>query len=257
MHSLLALTRAVPAGIANCELTHLAREPIDLRRARAQHAAYERALADAGCTVVRLPAEEAMADSVFVEDAAIVVDELAIITRPGAESRRGETASVANALAPHRRLAFIAEPGTIDGGDVLRVGRDVWVGLSTRTNEAAVEQMRALLAPHGYRVHGVAIAGVLHLKSAATEAGDGVVVVNPEWIDPALFSRTITVAPDEPHAANVLRVNGTLFAAAAFPRTNALLREAGFAVRTIEADELAKAEGALTCCSILVLPSRP
>jgi dimethylargininase len=252
----IALTRPVPASIAHCELTHLAREPIDLRRARAQHAAYERALAEAGCTIERLPAEDVMADSVFVEDAAIVVDELAIITRPGAESRRGETLSVARAVAAYRPLAHIREPATVDGGDVLRVGRDVYVGISTRTNDAAVGQLTSLLAPHGYRVHGVAIAGVLHLKSAATEAGDGVVLVNPRWIEPSLFTRTIAVDPDEPYGANVLRVNDTLFAAAAFPRTNDRLREAGFTVRTLEADELAKAEGALTCCSVLVLPFR-
>jgi dimethylargininase len=171
-------------------------------------------------------------------------------------SRRGETPTVARALEAYRPLAYIREPATIDGGDVLRVGRDVYAGISTRTNGAAVEQLTSLLAPHGYRVHGVPVAGVLHLKSAATEAGDGVVLVNPQWIDASLFARTIAVHPDEPYGANVLRVNDTLFAAAAFPRTNARLREAGFAVRTIEADELAKAEGALTCCSILVLPFR-
>jgi dimethylargininase len=200
-----------------------------------------------------LPAEDAMPDSVFVEDAAIVVDELAIITRPGAESRRGETASVAAALSRHRPLAYIEPPATIDGGDVLRVGRDLYVGLSTRTNNAVVEQLTALLPR--YRVHGVTVRGCLHLKSAATEAGDGVVVVNPEWIDPSLFATTINVDPGEPNAANVLRVGNFLFAAAAFPRTNARLRAAGFDVRELEAGELAKAEGALTCCSILVLPS--
>src|SRR5258706_10946309 len=185
--TVVALTRPVPASIAHCELTHLPREPIDLARARAQHAAYEHALAEAGCTIERLPAEDAMADSVFVEDAAIVVDELAIITRPGATSRRGETASVAAALAKHRPpakhrpLAFIEAPATIDGGDVLRVGRDVYVGLSTRTNESAVEQLTSLLAPHGYRVHGVPVDGALHLKSSVTEAADCLVIVNPQW----------------------------------------------------------------------------
>lgn len=253
---MIALTRPVPASIAHCELTHLSREPIDLPRAREQHAAYERALAEAGATIEQLPAEDAMADSVFVEDAAIVVDELAIITRPGAASRRGETASVAAALKKHRPLAFIEAPATIDGGDVLRVGRDVYVGLSTRTNESAVEQLGRLLTPHGYRVHGVPVDGALHLKSAVTEAGDGVVVVNPEWIDASRFARSIAVDPSEPYGANVLRIGDVLFAAAAFPRTNARLREAGFHVRELDAGELAKAEGALTCCSVLVLPFR-
>jgi dimethylargininase len=162
--------------------------------------------------------------------------------------------SVAAALSRYRPLAYIEAPATIDGGDVLRVGRDLYVGLSTRTNNAAVEQLTALLP--GYRVHGLAVRGCLHLKSAATEAGDGVVVVNPEWIDASLFARTISVDAGEPCAANVLRIGDVLFAAAAFPRTNARLRTAGFDVRELDGGELAKAEGALTCCSILVLPSR-
>ena len=247
-----ALTRAVPSSITRCELTHLARVPIDLARAREQHAMYERALAEAGCTVEHLPPEDDMPDSVFVEDTALVFAELAVITRPGAESRRGESASVAAALARYRPLTTIEAPATIDGGDVLCVGRDVYAGLSTRTNDAAVDQLARILEPLGYRVHAVTVHGCLHLKSAATEAGDGIVLVNPEWIDPSLFRRTIAVDPDEPNGANVLRLGGTLFAAAAFPRTNARLRQAGFNVHVIEADELAKAEAALTCCSLIV-----
>jgi dimethylargininase len=248
----IALTRSVPSSITQCELTHLARAPIDLARARAQHAAYEHALAETGCTIERLPPEDAMPDSVFVEDTALVFDELVVITRPGAESRRGETASVAAALARYRPLATIEAPAVIDGGDMLRVGRDVYVGLSTRTNDAAIEQLTRLLSPHRYRVHAVTVHGCLHLKSAATEAGDGMVLVNPEWIDASRFAKTIAVDPEEPAGANVLRIGGTLLAAAAFPRTNARLREAGFHLRVIEADELAKAEAALTCCSLII-----
>ena len=249
---MLAITRAVPSSIARCELTHLVRQPIDLARARVQHAAYEEALREAGFTIEHLPPADDMPDSVFVEDAAIVFDEVAVITRPGAESRRGETASVAAALSRYRTLAFIEAPAVVDGGDVLRVGHDIYAGLSTRTNDAAVEQLAHILEPYGYRVHGVNVRGCLHLKSAATEAGDGTVLLNPEWIDPALFARTINVHPEEPYGANVLRAGDTLLAAAAFPRTNARLREAAFNVRELQADELAKAEAALTCCSVLV-----
>jgi dimethylargininase len=247
-----ALTRPLPSTLAACQLTHIARVPIDLARAREQHAAYERALEGAGWAVVRIAAADELPDSVFVEDAAVVFDELAIITRPGAVSRRGEVAGVAEALAPLRELRFIEAPATVDGGDVLRVGRDVYVGLSTRTNAAAIEQMSAILGGYGYRVQAVEVAGVLHLKSAATEAAVGVVLVNPEWVDPRLFPAAIEVDPDEPQGANVLRAGDVLFAAAAFPRTNARLRAAGLHVRELEADELAKAEGALTCCSLLV-----
>jgi dimethylargininase len=249
---MFALTRHVPSSIVHCELTHLDRQPIDLGRARAQHAAYEQALIEAGCAVEHLPAADDLPDSVFVEDTAIVFAELAVITRPGAESRRGETDSVATALARYRPLAFIEAPAVMDGGDALCVGRNIYAGLSTRTNHAAVEQLARILEPHRYRVHGVAVQGCLHLKSAATEAGDGMVLVNPEWVDASLFDRTIRVDPGEAYGANVLRAGGSLLAAAAFPRTNARLREAGFNVREVEAGELAKAEAALTCCSLLI-----
>src|SRR5260221_10996135 len=168
---MLALTRAVPDSIARCELTHLARQPIDFARARVQHAAYEEALRKAGYTIEHLPSADEMPDSVFVEDTAIVLDELAVITRPGAESRRGETASVAAALSRYRTLAFIEAPAVVDGGDVLCVGRDVYAGLSTRTTVAAVEQLAHILERLGYRVHGVTAPGSLHFKSAATDPG--------------------------------------------------------------------------------------
>jgi dimethylargininase len=256
---LVAITREVSTAFAECELTHLTREPIDVALARRQHAAYEALLAELGCEVEHLPEEPALPDSVFVEDAAVVVDELAVIARPGAESRRGETASVAAALARHRPLAHIEPPATLDGGDVLRMGCRVYVGLSSRTNEAGVEQLAALLAPFGYAVEGVPLDGCLHLKSAVTEVGEGTVVLNPRWIDRAMFDRyeQIDVAPDEPSAANVLRVTApvgsdTVVLPAASPRTAERLAARGLQVRTVEVTEVAKAEGGVTCCSILL-----
>src|SRR5437762_7376109 len=127
---LLALTRPVPRTIADCELTHIAREPIDFARATRQHAEYEQLLSTLGCTVEQLPEEPGYPDSVFIEDTAIVLDECAVITRPGASSRRGETQGVADALTPYRRLFHVDAPGTLDGGDVLRVGKHLYVGLS-------------------------------------------------------------------------------------------------------------------------------
>lgn len=257
---LVALTRAVSRAFARCELTHLAREPIDVARANAQHAAYAALLAELGCEVERLPEEPALPDSVFVEDAAVVVDELAVITRPGAESRRGETASVAAALARHRRLAHIRAPATLDGGDVLRLGRRLYVGLSARTNRDGVEQLAALLAPHRYEVEGVPLDGCLHLKTAVTEVADRTVIINPMWIDRAAFSayHQIEVDAGEPFAANALLIRGdgqgrdTIVLPAAFPRTAKRLAARGLDVRTIEVSEIAKAEGGVTCCSILV-----
>jgi dimethylargininase len=247
---LIALTRDVAASINDCRLTHLERTPIDLDRAREQHRAYEEALRAAGCVVERLPQLDDFADSVFVEDAAVVVEELAVITRPGAESRRGETASVAAALRRHRSVVEIEAPGTLDGGDVLRNGDEVFVGISERTNEAGAEQLAMHLEPYGYFIHRVAVRGALHLKSAVTFVSDERVVLNPEWIDAAAFRawEVIAVDPAEPFGANVLRANGTLFVSPAYPRTNARL---GVAVTELDCSELAKAEGALTCCSVI------
>jgi len=251
---LVALTRAVPPSIVRCELTHLAREPIDVARAAAQHAAYEGMLTRLGCTVRHLPAEPDLPDSVFVEDTAVVLDELAVIARPGAESRRGETASVAAAVGEHRELACIQAPGTLDGGDVLCVGRRVYVGLSGRTNAEGVRQLASLLAPHGYQVTGVEIQGCLHLKSAASALGGDTVLVNPRCVDAtghfAAFRR-LEVHPDEPFAANVLVVAETVLCAAGAPRTAERLGSAGFAVERVDVSELAKAEAGLTCCSLI------
>ncbi|HZR24305.1 MAG TPA: arginine deiminase family protein [Vicinamibacterales bacterium] len=250
----IAITRAISSSLANCELTHLDRVPIDLARARAQHADYERALTDAGYRVERLTADEDMPDSVFVEDVAVVFDELAIITRPGAESRRREVPAVAAALRRYRPLQTIVAPGTVDGGDVMTVGTRVFVGLSSRTNGDGIAQMRAILAPHGYRVDAVTVSGCLHLKSAVTAVSDRALVINRAWIDAQLFDgfELIDVDPSEPTAANVVRLEDRLIVPSAFPRTAERLRARGFRVVAVDASEVAKAEGAVTCCSLLL-----
>lgn len=252
--TLHAITRAPSPNLAACELTHLERVAIDATRAAAEHEAYERTLEELGCTVERLPAEPDLPDSVFVEDAAVVLPELAVITRPGAESRRPETASIARALGPYRRLHAIAEPATVDGGDVLRIGRDLYIGLTGRTNEHAVTQFRRLLEPLGYSVQGVAVHGCLHLKSAASWLGGNAVLLNPEWVDEELFAglERIHVHPDEPHAANVLRVGGTLLCNAAGRRTRERLERHGYVVRPVDISELAKAEAGMTCSSLIL-----
>lgn len=250
----LALTREVTPAITHCELTHFARQPIDYPRAVAQHDAYERLLARLGCRVNRIPADPAQADAVFIEDTAVVVDELAVITRPGAESRRPETDPVAGALQRHRPLSHIRAPGTLDGGDVLRAGRQVFVGLTSRTNQQGVAQLRDALAPEGYSVTAVPVRGCLHLKSAATEVADGVLLINPLWADPRAFAgfEYVTVDPAEPHGANALRLGDVLVHSADHPRTCERLEARGLTVYPVDLSELAKAEGAVTCCSLIV-----
>ncbi len=250
---LIALTRDVSPTIVSCELTHLERAPIDVELARAQHRAYEDALAEAGCTILRVDPAPGLPDAVFVEDAAVVFDEVAIITRPGAVARRAETDAVADAVGRYRPLELIQPPATVDGGDVLVVARDVYVGVSSRTNAAAVGQLRAILGPHGYRVHPVEVTGCLHLKSAVTALADDRLLVNGEWVDRGRFSScgVIDVDPLEPPAANIVRAGGNLVYPEAFPRTRERLERAGFRVRTVDVSELQKAEGAVTCCSLI------
>ena len=253
----IAITREVSAALGACELTHLARVPIDIELARAQHGEYEQALRDAGYVVEHLESTGEMPDSVFVEDIAVVFDELAVITRPGASSRRLETPAVATALARHRTLHVIQPPGTVDGGDVLVAGRQVFVGLSTRTNDHAAVQMARLLQPHGYKVREVVVRDCLHLKSAVTALSDDLLLLNPAWIDRETFDgfMLVDVEADEPGAANVLRLDDRILCSASFPRTAARLERRGLRVERVPASEVSKAEGAVTCCS-LILRSR-
>jgi dimethylargininase len=250
---LIALVRDVSSTIAHCELTHLAREPIDPDRAAAQHRAYVAALEQLGCELHWLAPEPALPDAVFVEDTAVVVDEVAVVTRPGAPSRRPETASVAAALAPYRPVATIDAPGTMDGGDVLQLGRTVFVGRSDRTNEAGIAQLARHLGAFGYDVRSVQTHGCLHLKSAITEVADGMLLANPAWIAPGVFpGQVIPVDPAEPYAANALRVGGMVIYAAAWSRTRCRLERCGVRVLPVDVSELAKAEAGVTCCSLIL-----
>ena len=255
----IALTRSVPPSIVNCELTHLKREPINLARAVEQHGLYEKALIDAGCTIRRLPSLPDLPDSVFVEDTAVVLPELAIIARPGAASRRAEVTSVADALQPHRPLAFIESPGTLDGGDVLPVGSTIYVGESTRTNAEGIRQLAELTSAYGYRVRAVKTSHCLHLKSAVTRVADDVILLNPAWVDSSTFMglHQIDVDTSEPFAANALLIGDTVIYAATFDKTRQRLEQNGINVCVVEMDELQKAEGAVTCCSILIPARKP
>ena len=250
---LIAITRQVSPAIGKCELTHLERQPIDLAVARAQHRQYEAALKSLGVDVHPLPAEVDLPDSVFVEDIAIVVDEAAIITRPGADSRKPETESIAKALAPYRKLFYIQAPGTLDGGDVLTVRKDIYVGQSSRSNQAAIEQMGAFLASFGYTVKGVKVSGCLHLKSAVTQVAADTLLVNPAWVGKENFPgmKFIDVEPSEAYAANAVLVGKTVLYPSSYPKTRLRLEEAGIRLVIVEASELAKAEGAVTCCSLI------
>ncbi|NOT06652.1 MAG: dimethylargininase [Gemmatimonadales bacterium] len=249
-----ALVREVSPSVSRCELTHLARAPIDFEEAKRQHARYIAALEVLGCRIEWLPPLPDHPDAVFVEDTAVVLDELAVVTRPGAESRRGETASVAEALGKYREVRVMKGPGTLDGGDVLRLGRTLYVGITPRTDAAGRAELAALVEDAGYRVCPVAVHGCLHLKSAVTEVAPSILLANPKWISVADFSsfRVVPVALAEPAAGNALRVGEMVIHAAEFPATRSRLAVAGIPVRQVPASELAKAEGGVTCCSLML-----
>jgi len=250
---LIAVTRAVSPTLADCELTHRPRDPINVANAVAEHAMYEQALRSLGATVIRAPAEPALPDAVFVEDAAIVLDEVAVMTRPGAPSRRPETASLARVLGDYRPLQQIQQPGTLDGGDVLRLGRTLYVGLSSRTNCEAIAELETLLSEWDYEVSPVRVNGCLHLKSAVTQVGENLLLINEHLVSPESFGPMdrVTVAPEEPDGANALWIGGAVVYPAHYPRTAERLARAGVRVVPVPGTEVAKAEGGVTCCSVV------
>jgi dimethylargininase len=251
--SLHAVTRPVSASLGQCEITFIDRERIDVTLARAQHAAYERALEDLGVTIIRLPPADSLPDAVFVEDAALVLDELAVIPIMGALSRRPEVVEVARCLSRYRTLHHLKAPATLDCGDIMQVEQTLYVGVTARTNRAAIAQLQDIIGPVGYRVIPIAPTGCLHLKSACTYLGRGVVLANPDWIDLTLLEglEVLPVAPDEPFAANAVEVAGKLLYASDFPETQAAMEQAGFEVVPVDTAELRKAEAAMTCMSLL------
>jgi dimethylargininase len=249
----IALTRGVLPSIDRCELTHIGRQPIDLARAVAQHEDYCSRLETLGLEVVRLDADPGCPDCCFVEDTAVVLDEVAVLTTLGTPARRGELPAIEEALARYRRIERIALPATLEGGDVLRIGRRIFVGHSMRTNMEGIEALRRIAAPLDYEVVPVTVTGCLHLKSAVTALDDATVLANPAWFDGASLSglQVVAVDAEEAGAANVLRVGGEVWAHPGFPRTIERIASLGYRVTRVDISEFLKAEAALTCKSLL------
>lgn len=250
----IAITREISPRFDECEITHIERAPIDLNLARSQHSQYVKALKELGCDVVELPAEAELPDSVFVEDTAFILPEVAVITRPGADSRKPETESIVGALSPYIELVRVREPATVDGGDVLVLGKKIYIGRSTRSNQEAIDQLNEMLGGYGYSVIGVPLHDCLHLKSAVSRVDDKTLLINSKWVDREYFEgfHLIEVDPSEPSAANCLPVGGSIIFPTAFPKTRAKLEELDYRVLTVDVSELAKAEGAVTCCSLIL-----
>ena len=245
-----AFTRAVSPRLAECQLTHLERTAIDAANAAAQHAAYEQALAGAGFEIARLPDLPDDPDGVFVEDTALLLGEHAVILRPGAPSRANETPSTAAGLAGEFELHRM-ESGFVDGGDVLRIGRRLYVGRSTRTDAAGIAALADLVRPLGYEVTEARLRDCLHLKTGATEARPGVLLYNERCVDPGQFAGVEPIAVVEPAAANAVRAGDRLIIPAGNPRTAERLTARGFHVVEVDVSELQKAEAGVTCMSLI------
>jgi dimethylargininase len=251
---MLAITHVPSPNMQHCQLTHRTRAPIDYGRAVRQHEEYCRVLRGCGAGVLTLDANRDLPDCAFIEDTAIVFDEVAVLTTMGTESRRAEPAGVEPVLREYRGVRRVEAPATIEGGDVLRVGRTLLVGLSSRTNRAGVDALEAVVRRYGYDVVPVPVRGCLHLKSACTALPDQSLLLNPDWLDGAALRgfRWVRVPDEEPDAANVALVGSGVCVAASHPRTADRIRQLGFDVRPIDLSEFAKAEGCVTCLSILL-----
>lgn len=249
----IAVTRTPGPELASCELTFVGREAIDHELALAQHAEYRAALEELGAMVVTLPPLAGAPDATFVEDPALVLDDVALLTRPGAESRRVETASLAEALAPWRCVEHMQAPGTLDGGDVLRIGDVLHVGQSSRTDHAGLKHLAHLVLEHGLRVKAISVEGSLHLKTACTWLGGDRLLINPDWVDTDRLAgfRLTAVDPDEPFGANALMLGGRALLAASAARTAQRVQELGIETRSVDLSEFEKAEGGPTCLSLV------
>ncbi len=250
---LTAMTREINAAMNSCELTFLTRDKIDMDLAKQQHQQYQSVLSSLGCEIVIVPTESNLADSVFIEDTAVVLDEVAVLCRPATALRGQEVAGVENVLQHYRTLISIQSPGTLEGGDLLCVGKVIYAGLSTRSNQNGIEQLSRIVADYGFSVKTVETEKCLHLKSAVSEVAPGVLLINPDWISRSTFKNyeLIDVDKEEAHAANALLVGQKIIYPSSFPRTLEKLVNAGLDVTQVNVSELQKAEGAVTCCSLI------
>ena len=249
-----AITRAIPDTFADAVVHTPSAEPIRLDLARRQHVAYVDALESLGVAVTVLPAEREFPDCCFVEDCAVYAEGVALITRPGAPSRRGEVESVAEALRSHARLEFMTAPATLDGGDCLRIGKTWYVGLSARSNGAGIRRLHEVFGPSGFDLVEVPLGGLLHLKCVCSYLGGGRLLLAERSIPPEVFRdvRVILIPAEEAYAANCVCVNGTAMISAGFPATRRAIATAAFRILELETSEIRKADGSLTCMSVLM-----
>ena len=249
-----ALTRQPAPSLCRCEVTHVESRPIDFALAQRQHRCYGQALQGQGVNVMTLPSDHSFPDSVFVEDNAIIFDEAAVLTSMGVVSRRGEPNLMKSVLSEYRPIVQVSPPAMIEGGDVIRLGKALFVGRSRRTNQAGIEILREIAKPWGYKVYPIEVNGCLHLKTACSPLNHDTFLVNPLWINIEALQRyhVLSVSEIEPFAANVLSVEHRVLASASHPRTNEMIEALGYDVTALNISEFMKAEGGVTCLSLII-----
>lgn len=248
-----AIVRAIPNTYQDCVTIAPDKPVINVELAKQQHAAYCKTLEQLDLKLIRIEADDALPDCCFTEDTAIVFGDVAIITNPGTISRIAETAEMEKVLTPLKNIHHLSSPATIDGGDVLKIDQKIFIGISSRTNEEAIKQVATILHSKGYDVIGVKIRDTLHLKSVCTNVGKGCILLAEGHLDKKIFSEydIIIVPEEESYAANCLVVNGKVLLPKGFPKTKSLVEAKGFSVIEMDMTEIEKADGALTCLSII------
>ncbi|NNK96298.1 MAG: dimethylargininase [Desulfobacterales bacterium] len=251
---LTAFTHAPSPYLGQCELTYLPRQSIDIEVIKTQHIDYCDMLRRCGVTVLTFNHNDRLPDSVFVEDTALVLDEIGIILSMGTESRREENTFIASQLAKYRALERIRQPAQLEGGDILQIGKDLYVGLTSRSNQLGAQALANIVAPFGYRVETVEVIECLHLKTGCTALDENNVLINPQWVDSASFEKLnqLNVPPEEEFAANILRLGDIICMPSGFPRTRKMIEDLGYKVMVIDISEFQKAEAGLTCISLLI-----
>lgn len=248
-----AITRGVSSKMESCELTYRSRENIDLNKAVVQLEEYGELLRSWDVDLVMMPASNSYPDCCFVQDTAVVLDEICVIASMGALSRQGEVSEIERLVSPWRRIRRIIPPATLDGGDVVQIGRLLFVGLSTRTNARGIAALDRLVEPFGYTVVPVRVHGGLHLTTGCGVINDETVLLNPHWLDAHAFRglRQLHVPESEPWAANTIRVDNAVCLEDGAPRTLELVQPFAKRIATLDISEFRKAEGSLSCLSLI------
>ncbi len=251
---MIALTHQPSPNMQTCVRTFVPVVSIDAALARQQHRAYCQALTECGAEVRVLDVNMAMPDGAFLEDTAVVLDEVAILCSMGTSARESEPTGLEPVLREYRPVERIPRPATLEGGDVLRVGRRLFVGQSKRTNNLGIAALRSIVVRLGYQVTAVPVRGSLHLKTACTPLPDGRLLINPDWVDVDSLEELalIPIPKEEPFAGNVCSVGPHILLPSAHSLTAELLEQLGFATKPVDISEFSKAEGGVTCLSLVL-----